>query len=56
VADERYHFEQDRKKFADDLAYFLRNPKLSQEDRKATLEKFRNLLAQLDGELRTKTE
>lgn len=39
-----YKFEQDRKQFCQEIAYYLRNPKLSNEERKKILEDLRDQL------------
>jgi len=36
-----YHFEQDRKLYCNEVAYFLRNPNLDSETKKQILEQLR---------------
>jgi hypothetical protein len=48
---EQYHFEQHRKTFCNDLAYFLRNPKLTNDQRKVILEELESLLEEKKTQL-----
>jgi hypothetical protein len=48
---EQYHFEQHRKSFCNELAYFLRNPKLTSDQRKVILEELESLLEEKKTQL-----